>query len=586
MANAWLTYAGSLPGKPGVYLYHGPDDEVIYVGKAINLRNRVRSYFQASADLSPSKRLMIEEIKRIDHIIVRSETEALLLESTLIKKYRPKYNVVLKDDKYFQYIKIALAQDFPQVSTVRRVVLDGSRYFGPYTSGFAVRQTLRLLKRLFPYKSCSNAPEVPCFDYQLGRCLGHSVMPDSQTIYQNIIARLMDFLDGKTGDVLKNLKRDMATAAADRDFEEAARLRDRLQALQHVLEQQTVVTSVRGNFDVVSLAREGKIAAANLFQIRRGKLVQRDTFTLQHVQESTDAELVAAFVQQYYSQATQHPPEVIVPMAIPETVGQSLQIKMHHVARGLKRKLMLMGQENAQDHLRREQLQHQTEEQRAKQALTELAAALNLPSLPHRMEMYDISNNQGRFPVGSMVVFIDGVPHKAAYKKFAIKTVTGPDDVHMMAEVLRRRFQRKGERGWPLPDLLLLDGGKPQLNTVMALVGEIPRDMPIAALAKREEELFVPERSTSIRLPAGSQGLFLIQRIRDEAHRFAISYYRQRHRKATTASLFDEIDGVGPKIKKKLFDRFGTTQGIRAASDEDLIDTVGEALAAKIREQL
>ncbi|MEK7538021.1 MAG: excinuclease ABC subunit UvrC, partial [Patescibacteria group bacterium] len=272
----FIKVARSLPQKPGVYLFHAADDTVIYVGKANNLRSRVSSYFRQSANLPLAKELMVEHVARIEHIIVRSETEALLLESTLIKKYRPKYNVLLKDDKYFQYIKIHLRDRFPQVSTVRRVTIDGSRYFGPYTSGLAVRQTMRLLKRLFPYKSCNNTPDVPCFDYQLGRCLGHETGKSSAAKYRAVILKLIDFLEGRTGTILTDLKRDMKHAAARRDFEAAAICRDRLQALNHIIEQQTVVTPRRDSFDVMALARRDELAAVNLFQIRQGKLVQRD----------------------------------------------------------------------------------------------------------------------------------------------------------------------------------------------------------------------------------------------------------------------------------------------------------------------
>lgn len=561
--------AKSLPQKPGVYLFHGGQDVIVYVGKAKNLRHRVSSYFQPGRQLEAAKLKMVEQIGRIEHIIVRTETEALLLESTLIKKHRPKYNILLKDDKYFQYIKIALNEDFPTVSTVRRVTLDGSRYFGPYTSGLSVRRTMRLLKRLFPYKSCSNPPEIPCFDWQLKRCFGHSLGPNSQARYRQVVERLIHFLEGHTGDTLKNLKQKMQAAARAKDFEQAAIERDRLQALEHVLEEQTVV-SPRGHFDVLGLARQDDLAAVALFQIRQGKLVQRDSFMLQHTQAQSDSAVLAAFIEQYYSQATNHPNQVFTPVAIDPTVGNALQLTITQAQRGLKRQLVKTATENAQDYFEREHVRWLSEERRAELGLRQLTEVLKLPQPPKRIEMYDISNFQGDFAVGSMVVFENGQAQPEAYRKFRIKTIRGSNDFAMLAEVLRRRFARTSEQDWPQPDLLLLDGGKPQLSTVLQTVNNLPKNLAIGALAKQEEELFIPKRVSSIRLAHDTPGLQLLQRIRDEAHRFAISYYRQRHRKATTRSRLDDVIGLGPTNKKRLLARFGTIENIRRADDGEL----------------
>lgn len=575
-----------LPARPGVYLFHGPGDMVIYVGKANRLRDRVSSYFRMGADLAPAKQIMIGEIRRIEHIIVRSETEALLLESTLIKKYRPKYNVILKDDKNFQYIRIGLGEAFPTVTTVRRIVLDGSRYYGPYTSGLAVRRTLRLLKRLFPYKSCDNPPDRPCFDFQLGRCLGHGTGPGSRERYRQVVRQLMHFLDGSTGPILRDMRRAMTAAAKQKDFERAALLRDRLQALTHVLEEQVVVSVRRESFDIISLVRRDDVAAINLFQVRQGKLVQRDQFLLQHVRGRTDADVVNAFVAQYYAQSTNHPRQVMTPVAVDADVAQDLQLRVIVPRRGLKRKLMAMGEENAADFLERERTRWEKEDDRARRGLDELAAAMHLPGRPRRIEMYDISNIQGAFPVGSLVVFIDGQPRPSEYRKFQIKTVRGSDDVHMMAEMLRRRFQRKGDAAWTLPDLVLLDGGKPQLNTALGEVGEIPRDMPIAALAKREEELFLPERRQPVKLPKESAGLHFVQRIRDEAHRFAIGYYRRRHAAAAVRSVLDDIPGLGSPTKRLLLKTFGSVSAVRQADDEKIRQVIGRTKTDLLRRYL
>lgn len=581
-----LAVAKKLPQKPGVYLMHDERGTVIYVGKANNLRSRVSSYFRPKADLPLAKQLMVELITRIEHIIVRSETEALLLESTLIKKYRPKYNVLLKDDKFFQYIKLHLRDRFPQVETVRKVTIDGSRYFGPYTSGVAVRQTMRLLKRLFPYKSCNNDPETPCFDYQLGRCLGHDTGPTSEERYRQVIKKLIDFLEGKTGSILSDLRRNMKQAAARHEFENAALYRDRFQALSHVIEQQTVITPRRDSFDVLGLARREDLAAVNLFQVRQGKLVQRDSFMMQHVRDRSDTEVINAFIEQYYSQSAMHPRQLFIPGRVDIEASTALQLDVRPAQRGLKRKLVMTADENAADFLQREQTRWLSEETKAKLALEELAHALRLDGPPQRIEMYDISHFQSTHPVGSMVVFERGLPKKSDYRKFAIRDTNIPDDQHRLAEIVRRRFAHHGENGWPMPDLLLLDGGKGQLSVVAKGVPGLAQQVRLAALAKEHEEVFVPGRSSPIRLPAGSQELFLIQRIRDEAHRFAIGFYRKKHRTETTRSILDEIPGLGTKQRRALRQRFGTIEDIRAADQTEVANVVGPVLARRIAAQL
>jgi len=592
--------AKNLPVRPGVYLFRNQADEVIYVGKAKKLRLRVSSYFRPGTDLTPAKAMMVKQIARLEAIMVSSETEALLLESTLIKKYRPKYNIILKDDKFFQYIRINLREDFPSVTTVRRLAANGGRYYGPYPSGSAVRETMRLLKRLFPYKSCANQPDQPCFDYQLGRCLGHDTGPGSQERYHVVVRQMMDFLNGHTGPVLKDLRRDMKRAAKARDYEAAARFRDRLQALEHVLEQRTVITASRQSFDIISLARSGDLAAVNLFQIRDGKLSQRDQFLLQHVRDRRLSELVSAFAEQYYAQSTTHPATVITPVAVPAALATSLQINFRLAARGAKRKLLKLGEENAAEFLKREHNRHVTEAGRTTLALSELAHALNLPAPPKRIEMYDASNFQGVHAVASMVVFEDGLPKPTAYRKFAIRNQAIPDDAHRLAEVLQRRFARRpdayrpgrggparhDDRGWPLPDLLMLDGGIPQLNVVLRAVPGLGHHVRLAALAKEHEEIFLPGQRQPIRLPEGSQELFLVQRIRDEAHRFAIGYYRRKHRQETLRSILDGVPGLGPQGKKLLLAKFGTLDAIHQAPDKDLVELLGDKRAEALREQL
>lgn len=582
----WLGWSKKLPLRPGVYLFHDADGAVVYVGKAVNLRSRVSSYFRASSDLQPAKRIMVDTIRRLEHIIVRSETEALLLESTLIKKYRPKYNILLKDDKFFQYIKINLRERFPQVATVRRVTIDGSRYFGPYTSGLAVRRTMRLLKRLFPYKSCDRPPERPCFDWQLGRCLGHDTEPGSEQRYQDIVRHLIAFLEGRTGNTLSTLKKQMVVAAKRRDFETAAICRDRWQALTHIIEKQAVVSPRRDSYDVVGLARHEDLAAIALFQVRQGKLVQQDQFILQHTGDQADAAVVSAFISQYYAQSTVHPRLIVTPVTVPVAVTNAYQLTVRVASRGTKKRLVSLATENAADHLHRDRERWLTAETKARLGLNELAHAIKLPGPPQRIEMYDISNYQGRHAVGSMVVFEHGQPKSSAYRKFIIREVVGPDDTHMLAEVIRRRFARHDGTGWPLPDLLMLDGGKAQLSVVLKNVPGLGEHVPVVALAKEHEELFLPGQSRPIRLPPGSQELFLIQRIRDEAHRYAIGFSRQRLRRETLRSVLDDIPGIGPKIRRQLRTRYATAAAIAQASDQELTQSIGPRLTRVIRRYL
>ncbi len=578
--------ASALPQKPGVYTFFGADNEILYIGKAKRLRSRVSSYFRPAADLTPAKALMVQLITRLETIIVRTETEALLLESTLIKKFRPKYNILLTDDKFYQYIRIGLAEAYPSITTVRRVVLDGSQYFGPYPSGFAVRQTLKLLKRLFPYKNCPNPPETPCFDAQLGRCLGHDTGPGSQERYAHVIKQLVHFLQGHTGGVLRELRRAMAIAAKKHDYENAARYRDRLQALEHVLADQAVVTTSRESFDVLGLARRERTAMIAVLQVRQGKLVQRNQHPLRTTIDATDPEILQAFISQYYAQSTAHPSAVIVPTPVEAQLETALQIHIHHATRGVKRRLLTIAHENALEAHERQATQESAEQAKISLALEELTHGLSLPRTPRRIEMYDVSNFQGRHAVASMVVFEDGRAKPSAYRKFTIRNTNIPDDMHRLAEVIRRRFARHDESGWPLPDLLLLDGGIPQLNVVLRSVPGLLEHVPVAALAKEHEEVFVPGQRTSIRFTKGSAELHLLQNIRDEAHRFAISFYRHKHRRETVRSILDTIPGVGPTTIKALRNAFGTIQNIRQASDDDLAHVVGPKRVHHIRNHI
>lgn len=597
-----------IPSAPGVYIFRDQGENMLYVGKAKVLAHRVRSYFQRAATLEPSKRIMVGKIADIEYIIVDSETEALLLESTLIKKHRPPFNVIFKDDKYYQYIRIALNDDYPRVDTVRRIVRDGSRYYGPFTSGYAVRQTLQILKRIFPYKSCKEPPGKPCFDARLGRCLGHDTGPGSAGRYRRIVKGVMRFLEGHADEVVTTMKKDMKQAARSHRFEVAARLRDRIIAIERIMAEQKVVSTKLEDQDVIGMSRLADLAAINLFQIRNGKLMNRQHHILQHTEGLDEPTVISSFLEQYYPQATDHPSTVIL-RTIPDTASvlrRALALRFEAPTRGKKRKLVALAETNARDWLEQKHREWLTKEARARLGLSEIQRALLFPDPPHRIECFDVSNIQGANAVGSMVVFEDGLPKKSDYRKFTIKGIVGINDYAMMQEIVKRRFahispppRRSGDRGgvpegrssgstngWPLPDLVIIDGGKGQLNAALAVLRELELMIPTVGLAKRLEELFRPGQKEPLRLPSDSEGLFLLQRIRDEAHRFAIGAFRARHQKESSRSLLDEVPGIGPSFKKKLLARFGSVEGIMQANDDELAAVIGKKMIAELRRHL
>lgn len=575
-----------LPDKPGVYVFRDKKEHVLYVGKAKNLKKRVSSYFQKTRSLEPSKSLMVKKIADIDYTVTSSEIEALLLEATLIKKHRPPYNIILRDDKYFLYIKIPLAEEYPTVEAVRRVSRDNAKYFGPFTSALAVRSTLKLLKQLFQYRTCTPHRGKPCFDVHLHRCLGPCADAISPADYRRqVVQPIIDFLHGKATDIEKRFATEMQQAAKRKDFEHAAIFRDRLRAISKVTEQQKVIAPNFERFDVVSLARDRDWAAINLFPVRQGKLQQKQGFILQQPTETPDAEILASFLEQFYPRSMDKPKTIFVGCTLPEQnhLARLLGVKVAVPRRGRKYQLWKLGNENAQDFLERKRATHLADANRARLALERLSQTLGLGKIPNRIDCFDISNIQGTNAVGSMVVFERGLPEKKEYKKFTVSISGKPDDFKMMAEVLVRRLKHDD---WKRPDLIILDGGKGQLSTVLNATKDLRRGLPIIALAKREEELFLPGISESVVLPRGSEELFLVQRIRDEAHRFAITFYRGKHGKATTKSLLDEIPGIGPKTKKLLLRKFGSVQGIHGAAEQELAGLIGEKRARTLLEAL
>lgn len=575
-----------LPDKPGVYVFRDKRNAVLYVGKAKSLKKRVSSYFQKTRSLESSKRLMVKKIADIDYTVTSSEIEALLLEATLIKKYEPPYNIILRDDKYFLYIKIPLDEEFPTVEAVRRVSRDHAKYFGPFTSAQAVRNTLKLLKVLLQYRTCTPHRGKPCFDVHLHRCAGPCAdLITPEEYRKQVILPIIDFLHGKANEIEKRFATEMQQAAKRKDFERAAVLRDRLRAVSRVTEQQKVIAPNFERFDIISLARDRDWAAINLFPVRNGKLQQKLNFILHQPPETKDAEIIASFVEQFYPRSMDKPKTIFVGKKLPgqSALGKLLGVKIAVPERGRKFQLWKLGNENAHDFLERRRATHFADTNKARLALERLSQALGLGKIPERIECFDISNIQGTNAVGSMVVFEHGLAENKEYKKFSVAITGKPDDFTMMAEVLVRRLKHAE---WKRPDLIILDGGKGQLSTVLKATKDLRKGIPIIALAKREEELFLPGIAEPVMLPRGSEELFLVQRIRDEAHRFAITFYRGKHRKETVRSLLDEIPGIGQKTKRVLLRKFGSVQGIRDATPDELEKVAGKKKAAAVLEML
>jgi excinuclease ABC subunit C len=603
----------ALPTKPGVYLMKDAEERILYVGKAVNLRARVRSYFHASADYSPKVQRLLATVADFDFIVTASELEALILESNLIKRHRPKYNVRLKDDKRYPYIKITWQEDFPRILIVRRMERDGARYFGPFTASWAVQQTLQTLRRVFPYLTCNRnitgQDERACLYLDIGLCLGPCIGAVGADEYRVMIDGLCRFLEGKSDEVVADLEARMQSAADRWDFEQAAIHRDQLEAIRRVIERQKIVSAAMADQDVVAFARADGDACVQVFFIRHGRLIGREYFVLDGAAEETDPQIVASFVKQFYDEAAYVPPEILLPHEIDEALviqewlrsqrGNKVVLKVPR--RGQKRDLVEMAAENASETLNHLRAQWLIDEGKQANAVAELQEQFGLQSPPNRIECYDISTIHGSATTGAMVVFVKGVPRKSDYRKFRIRTVEGTDDYASMREMLRRRFRRvrdpelqqaeeapgSKKSSWDLlPDLLMVDGGKGQLNAALEVLEEYEmRDVvPVAGLAKQEEEVFLPDRAEAVKLPRTSEGLYLMQRIRDEAHRFAITYHRKVRAKQTIVSQLDGVPGIGAKRRSALLKHFGSIDAIRGASVEELAAVPG--MTRKAAEQL
>jgi excinuclease ABC subunit C len=623
-----------LPDQPGVYKFYDAKGALLYVGKAQSLRSRVRSYFLKSATLEPYKRQMVTEIADIQYLLAETPTQALHFEADLVRHERPRYNVKLRDDKHYPYIRINVHEPWPKTMVARKMQRDGARYFGPFTDATSVRQTLDTVNRLFPHILCDrvitgNDPRA-CLYYHIKRCPAPCIGAINNADYRQIVDQMTDFLDGKSDSVLADMRREMEAAAETLEFERAADLRDRIRSAERVVTQQQIVYSSIADEDVIGVHHEGPYSAVQVFLVRGGRLIGRQHFVLEGHGEESDDEIVWSFVVQYYSQTSEIPDELVLPVAVDDMesirvwltdrraeAGSKSRRKVRVTAPrvGEKRKLIELANNNAREVLERLRQQWLADEARTTGAVVELQECLGLPQMPNRIECYDISHVQGTSQVASMVVFENGQPRRSAYRRFKIKHELGNNDYLSMQEVVGRRFRRaltgqlrrSGEQGsweniddtseetsaepapeggWAeMPDLVIIDGGPGQLNAALEILDTMEiTELPVVGLAKENEEIYVRDRATGrarqtpVLLPRTSQAMYLVQRVRDEAHRFAITYHRQVRARTGLRSALDEVQGIGPKRKRELLRRFGSVKGIRAATLEELAAVPGMSL--------
>lgn len=594
----------TLPDRPGCYLMKDREDQLLYVGKAVNLKNRVRSYFHSPGQQTQKTRRMVSLIDHIEWIVVDSELEALILEMNLIKKNRPPFNVQLKDDKRYPYIKISFQDPYPKISVTRQLESDGARYFGPYTSVWAVNQTLDLLRRIFPYHTCdrdlTGADQRACLYYDIKLCPAPCTGKISRDDYRASMKNIASFLSGDTDEIIDSLTAKMNDDAEALRYEAAAIRRDQIRAIERVVERQRIVTTDELNSDVLAMARIENEACVQVFFIRKGKLIGQDYFIMNETEDENDEEILSGFIKQFYSKSVNVPDRMYLPIEIEERriIQQWLRqdrrnpkVQLQVPKSGNPKELVSMATENAIETLRALKTQWANDTHKQSQSLAELETALELPRTPNRIECYDISNTQGTLSVGSMVVFEQGIPRKAHYRRFNIKTVEGPNDFESMTEVLTRRLKRwqsaqeKDNRTGGridesfalLPDLIIMDGGKGQLGRAVEVLREFDLfgRISVVGLAKREEELFRPFESDPILLPRRSEGLYLVQRVRDEAHRFAITAHRNRRTRSGLTSELEKIPGIGPVKRKALMKKFGSTEGIAKATAFELTRVSG-----------
>ena len=622
------------PERPGVYLMKDARGTVLYVGKASVLRNRLRTYFGSPSTQANKTRRMMGHVHDFEYIVTDTEAEALILENTLIKRYKPRYNARLKDDKTYPYLKIDLNEEFPRVYITRRVAKDGARYFGPFATANTVRKSMDLVKRLFPYRSCTKtitgADPRPCLEYYINRCVAPCTGFASKEDYGKVIDQVIMFMEGDTDAVTQDLEDNMTQAAERLEFERAAVLRDRIKAVERVAEERRIKVDSgpevdknhpwQTGMDVIALAQGSTEAWVEVFFIRKGKLIGREHFFMEGAQDDTPGVVIGQFIKQFYGSALTIPPRIVTqhPVEDQELVTEWLRVlrggavRLIWPQRGVNRQLVETVADNARQGLAQHRIKWLDNLDIIQQATAELEEELSLPLPLNRMECYDISHIQGSNTVASMVVFEEGQPKRSQYRRFKIKTVEGVDDFDSMREVLRRRFkrlaaarqssggqraaevgetpeedaaQRPAQDGWAaIPDLVLIDGGKGQLSAALEVMLELGLDdIPLASLAKENEWLFVPHTPEPIILPRDSQALYLVQRIRDEAHRFAITYHRNLRSKGSLGSPLDLVSGIGPKRKRMLMRRFGSLKGIKEAAVDEIAAVPGMTRSLAIR---
>ena len=607
--------AASLPAAPGVYLFKDAKGRVLYVGKADSLRDRVRSYFGPSLDVRHVR--MVERSDRLEFVRTAGVAEAFLLENNLIKQHKPRYNIRLKDDKSYPYVKVTLGEDFPRIIRTRSLGDRNARYFGPYANAKSVDQTLDLLQKLYPYRNCKltivadaegaghTVPQSalpngrPCILFDIKRCTAPCDARTTKELYRASVDRSVLFLEGRLDALSRETRGEMERAAEELDYERAAALRDQLKAMDRTLERQDVHAYEGDDYDVHAAALAEGDAAVAVLRVREGTITGRDHFFLEGAEGATQAEVLGSFLRQHYAAATAMPAEIVVPEAVADADAfvafaeelRGTRVRLHVPQRGRKRHLVELAVQGAGDALQQERVRWMADRENKREALDELATALRLDGPPRRIECFDISHVQGTSVVASMVVFEEGRPAKQFYRRFRSKLDERNDDFANMRDVLRRRFRRTGGdgTGWPEPDLVILDGGKGQLGVGRQVLADSGRlDVPIVALAKEREELFVPERAEPVILEARSQALFLVQRIRDEAHRFAVTYHQNVRARRAVKSILDDVPGVGPARKRALLRRFGSLKAMRDAPAAELaaVPGVGPALAERIREAI
>jgi excinuclease ABC subunit C len=592
MATSLEAKLKPLPAKPGVYLFRDSDGKILYVGKAKSLRPRVRSYFQQGGDTRAGIGGMISRIADLEVVVTGTEVEALHLEQNLVKRHRPPYNVRLRDDKSFPYIAVTVEDDYPRVMFTRERHRRGVVYFGPYANAKKVRETLDVLNRVFRFRPCEGPKPgrhsgIPCLDFHIDRCFAPCVDYISKEDYGKVIDGVIEFLSGETAPIIADLERRMQEAAAQENFEEAARYRNRLFSVRHLAERQAADKRAVGTVDVIGIAIEGNRAAVQIFPLRDGKMVDRYGFHLENVEGQDVATVLEAFVLEYYGSAPSIPPQIIVPREAGDTSAlaeflserRGSRVEVRAAERGEKRRLQELAEQNAGLALEADVAKAEQSKLRRIEALEELREVLNLESLPLRIECFDVSNIQEESPVAAMVVFQDGVPKKAHYRKFGMRRIDGQDDYAALAEAVSRRFahlptvtHEEYDEGFATPpNLVVIDGGKGQLSAAIQAMQayDLPR-VAVISLAKREEEVFVPDRADPIRLERHSLGLQLLQRVRDEAHRFALGFHRQRRDAKAKESIFDTLPGVGPARRRALIRHFGSAERFLEATQEEL----------------